>query len=184
MPRRLFDNQRYFGWLLDRYLNNNKLTNYQYLLIQMFETNYEALNELDESRANDGYDIRAEYLEDYPNDGVYLEQPANLLEALIGLCLHISDMTDGFVQDSSVGYWLWRIILNLNLGAYQDDTVGNFVNADAEIQKVFHDAMEQNYDECGNGSFFPLKHIHHRQDSRQLDLWYQMNFWIVENVRF
>lgn len=73
------------------------------------------------------------------------------------------------------GQWFWNMIVNLGLGS-MNDTKFNKIHAKEIIQKF----MDREYRRNGEGGLFTVKHC--RTDLRSVEIWYQMCWYLDENL--
>lgn len=138
--------------------------------------------ETDENRAQDGLRLRVEFMEKYGVHGSSKNRgPCSMLEFLIALARRMSFVMceDEADTDSKTSYYFWKLIENLRLLKLDDERFlqlnGDFFVAEA-VDRVLH----RTYDSTGEGGLFPLKNDH--GDQRCDEIWYQMQFWLGENM--
>mgnify|MGYP005815223847 CR=1 FL=1 len=97
-----------------------------------------------------------------------------MLEMLIALSRKFA-----FILDEDPYEWFWHFIGNLDLADYNDreyrrdyETHHNHVND--VLDRVIH----REYRRDGEGGLFPLRYPEY--DQRTLELWYQMQAYILE----
>lgn len=149
------------------------------LLYELWEREFCWLGEYnnDECRANDGKQLREEYLMIFDRTPEYVPQgPCKILEMLIAFALRI----DNTVHDWRIGHrpweWMEMFIDNLGLSQMVDDSIGphDIPELDARLD-VF---MSHNLGPMNEGGLFRFKKP---VRPNRLDLWGQMNKWIIEN---
>lgn len=147
----------------------------------LYQTNFYTVNDLDLNRAEYGLELREEYFstrrEKRPTT------PCNVLEMLIALSDQMSDNLydeENDIYDTS--YCFWEMISNLELDEYTDDmfSYANFVEDDVRI--TLEEFLSRRYDYSGKGGLFPLQYP--KKDQRKVEIWYQMNAYLLENYRF
>lgn len=149
---------------------------YQRLLRQLYVTPFEWFVPNDDNRAIDGEELRDEFLSEigesrYPANWGSL--PCSMLEMLVALSRRISFETD---KPSKWAFWL--MIGNLQLLRCEDDRYGKHLD-DPEVTLALRDINRRSYDYSGEGGLFPLKHA--EEDQRQVELWYQLSAYLLEN---
>lgn len=172
----------YFLWLCD--LVNADLDKYSDLLFYLHDTDFVWCIELDESRANEGLDLRKEYCEVnkyFDTDWVMLmEKPCSVLEALIGIARRMDDMLIEDNTSERVAVWFWEMVKNLGLKRFTDFVFMNGKDEDFyEFEMILNIWMNREFNENGEGSPFPLHHPTHNQQNRTII--YQLNDYILEN---
>lgn len=127
----------------------------------------------DDNRVADGIKLREEFMEDEGLDRVdqnWLEEPCSFLEMLIGLARHLAFLTEGDVKD-----WFWHCLQTLDLYMYTD---ARHIPED-EVNEILDVVIWRRYGRDGQGGLFPLKHP--TRDQRRVELWYQLNAYLMEN---
>ena len=156
----------YYLWL-DSLVNDGNHSNLiRYLYDQPFIWQFV----LDQNRASGGLNLRTKYaFENGLNVQDVGRGPCSVLEMLVALADRMTE-----VLSSDIWEWFWVMMRNLGLDRFDDyhfDT-----NAIRDILDVW---LDRKYDSKGNGSLFPLSR--YSGDSRNLDIWGQMNAWVAEN---
>lgn len=134
---------------------------------------------MDENRAVDGIDLRKEYLRSVgvdPNEAYW--GPCSVLEMMWALAKRINDDImydpDGEWNSSA---WFFDMFTNLGL----NECVGaNF--SISKIRYILQNFMDREYSPDGKGGLFPLKNAKH--DQRNIEIWYQMQVYLMENFDF
>ncbi len=168
----------YLMWLY-RHIGSVRIKNpsrtYWCLARQLYKKEFVYFVPNDENRAEDGRDLRDEFLldEDIDPDEVsqeWMEYGCSMLEMLIGLSRHLAFITDSEVRD-----WFWRLIDNLDISCPDD-------SYDDEIREIIDEVLdrvnERKYARSGQGGIFPLRTA--TQDQRRVELWYQLNSYLLE----
>lgn len=135
--------------------------------------------EEEENRSRDGKNLRDQFIMDFdmPPDKVP-QGPCNILEMLVALSLKL----DAIVHDWRIGNrpweWVEMFIENLGFDDLTDDNI-NPMRDSAYINAKLDTFLTRNLGPKGEGGLFrfhkPLVTV------RQLDIWAQMNKWIIEN---
>lgn len=167
--------ERYFEWLYSQtgsVRQRNSAHTHWDLLRLLFEKEFIWFIPNDDNRAEDGIELRYEFLRELncgaPNH--WLGMGCSMLELLIGLSRRLA-----FEADRTPRLWFWELIDNLGFRDYNDATrfPSEVVNEvlDRVIWRTYH------YD--GRGGLFPLHNP--RGDQRDIELWYQLSAYVVEN---
>lgn len=127
----------------------------------------------DDNRAEDGRNLRIEFiedlgLEDIDPDWMYLG--CSMLELLIGLSRRLSFLDEGEPCD-----WFWHLIDNLGV-RYNDRNRRQFPAG--YIEEVLNNVIFRTYRPNGVGGLFPLRHPN--CDQREVELWYQLSAYLLE----
>lgn len=131
----------------------------------------------DDNRSEDGIDLRSRFNHETP---YWLPDIGNcrILEMLIGLAIRLNEQTYDYENPDRVKYWFWLLISNLGLDTPND---GYLIDSVEEIGDAFDILNMRQYNPDGSGGgLFPLKDP--KQDQREIEIWYQMQAWLGENV--
>lgn len=127
----------------------------------------------DDNRAGDGRALRYEFLSDNhitEVDRNWMELGCSFLEMLLGLARRLCFESGGTTAD-----WFWHLMGNLQLDIYRDSVQ---IPHD-EVEDILNTVIFRTYRRDGLGGLFPLKHP--RRDQREVELWYQLNAYLMEN---
>lgn len=140
----------------------------------MHETIFVAVVAFDENRIADARDLKYEYLaeaEDEAGDPNWTRSPVSMLEVLIVLARALS-----FEMDDPVAPWFWHLIEVLELEQFNDREYDN--HAQEVITKTLDRVIWRQYEPDGHGGLFPLRSS--SRDQREVELWYQLNAYLLE----
>lgn len=165
----------YFRWLYSQ-VGSVEETNPSYtyweMLRQLYIKEFVYIIENDDNRAIDGLDLRREFLSQEGISEVepsWTQLPCSMLELLIGLSRRLA------FQDGSESFlWFWHLIENLGLEQYNDNTRIPV----REINRILDKVISRTYNRKGHGGLFPLNRT--RTDQREVELWYQLNEYLIE----
>lgn len=170
---------RYLEWLytlVGPLRNRNPARSHWLLTEQLFKKQFISFVNNDHNRIEDGRDLRLEFLDLDETEPYmvhhWLEEDVSVLEVLIGLSRRLSFETDG-----EAFYWLWKLLENLDLRVYTDEIYDE--DAQEEIDSIITRVIDRTYNFDGSGGVFPLKHAD--KDQRDVELWYQMSSYLLEN---
>jgi len=163
----------YFDWLYAKvHLDGVPFDTYCGLLKVIFRTEFVWLLSGDDNRAEDGTDLRMEFLKQNKkgfHSMSWFDDGCSVLEMFIALSRRAEFDTDIPSID-----WFWRFINNLGLGDQKDQ------NFDIDyINEVLYRFVWRLYEYDGEGGLFPLRHP--SRDQRTTELWYQFSEYINEN---
>lgn len=172
--------QDYFHWLCEMMDVERMDRSYWLLAKDLWSTEFYSLVPHDENRAMDGLALREEYLDvtNYPRY-VHIEGECTVLEMLVALARRIDfEMSDPYVERDSSVHWFWEMIDNLGLSEFTDE---NYVdlNGIVEVEIILARFLERAYRRNGSGGLFPL--MRSSSDQRKVEIWYQMNEYLMEN---
>ena len=174
-------NNLYFEWMYQLVCNErySKRLSYRKLLMYLHTIDFNYIIGMDGNRAEDGIDLRYRfgYEESYeePMISAFLDdRPCSVLEMLIALSMQCEKiMTDPDIGDRT-GQWFWNMIVNLKLGSMSDlDFDRDYVDKRISI------FIDREYERDGNGGLFTIKHC--RRDLRNVEIWYQM-CWYLDSI--
>lgn len=166
----------YFVWLYGQVGSVNEKNpsrSYWRLLKLLHNKEFVWLIPNDDNRAADGCDLRREFCS---QEGIYNVDPnwmglgCSMFELLIAMSRRLA-----FQDDGTPDRWFWCLIENLELEVYNDNTRP----ADRKIGHILDRVIWRTYRKNGVGGLFPLKQA--REDQREVELWYQMSNYLLEN---
>lgn len=167
----------YYLWLLD--LIDYGYTEYGEVTRYLFNTEFTWLIDNDANRASDGMNLRYEFVHVY--GGKWCAEldfmPVNCLEVLVALAINWEhEITYDFTLGDRSPQWFWMMLDNLGLLDYPDGVFNE------EVEEIVRDWLERKFDKFGNGSPFPRKSI--VDDQRKVEIWMQLQGFVMENVKF
>jgi hypothetical protein len=167
--------ETYFNWLYNKVAHVDVPTpslTYYTLLRDLHSTEFVWLIPGDDNRAQDGMDIRREFLTQafLQQDPPWMSIGCSVLEMLIAF-----SRTAEFETDVEARIWFWIFMANLRLDSLND--------AKRDISRRVANVMDRfiwrTYNPDGNGGLFPLKYPEH--DQRTVEIWYQFCAYLSEN---
>lgn len=168
----------YFDWLYSKVVDRQNSTptlSYLNLVRILHNTEFVWLLSGDDNRAEDGKDLRREFLllADIPDDLDWRHNtPCSILEMLIAFCGRAQFMTDVPARE-----WFWEFMENLELHMCNDAE-----GVDPEyIAEILHTLIWRTYDPTGHGGLCPLDHP--RMDQRNVEIWFQFCDYLVDQNR-
>lgn len=166
--------EEYFEWLVEfSGLNAGGWTLYYNLLTVLYLKPFWWSIDRDENRAEDGKDLRYEFIEatDADRDQDWIELECSIFEFLIGLSIRASFET-GLSQED----WFRRLLGNLQLLEYED--IGWNDSYVAEVDDILERLLHRQYAPDGNGGLFPRSNPPEPQNG--IEIWYQMHGYIQD----
>lgn len=172
-----FNEQReYLRWLEGQVCRGDpRRRNYSLLLGAMHKTPFMWVHPMDANRAADGISLRSRFLLEHGYFDV--EDPVrecSVLEMLVALCIRVEREIMGCPGDDHPEKWFWEIIGNLGMLGLSDDMFEQ-----TEYETRINTFLERKYRRNGVGGAFPIETS--KRDLRSLDIWAQMNAWLVYN---
>lgn len=169
--------ERYLSWLYSQVASvktRARSRTHWNLLRQMHHTIFVALVSHDENRIADARDLKYEFLaeaEDEQGDLNWMRSPCSMLELFIILSRQLA-----FEMDDDAKPWFWHLIETLELEQFNDREY------DEHSQEVVAEALDRviwrQYEPSGQGGLFPLRSPY--GDQREVELWYQLNAYLLE----
>ena len=171
----------YYYWLLDM-VDDKKYPDERYseVLNKLFETEFYDLVPNDCNRIDDGFSLREKFAEEVGEHVYYvmdvLPEGCSVLEVMIALAMR---WEDNIAWDPDMGdrtsVWFWMMMENLGLTFYDDKRYD-----EKEVSDILHTFLERKYCTDGRGGLFKIKDPN--IDMRTLEIWYQMNYHLVEQM--
>ena len=142
------------------------------LLNFMFDMPFSWSVPMDDNRMADGLEIRREFAHEIHVHPKTMEKlgPCSFLEVLISLSRHLA-----FIAGGESPGWAWQLLGNLELHGMSDPLTRPKQRKAENIMRI---AIERTYLPDGTGGFFPLAWPD--TDQTQVELWYQMNYYVEE----
>lgn len=172
--------ERYFVWLYSELADETDRdpTDSHWLLCErLHKIEFEWSVRNDQNRALDGLELRDEfhdstgepYLADWDQMG------CSMFEVMIALSRRASFQTGGAPSS-----WFWQMLSNLELKKY-NDSVFHAAIGDA-VEHMMRVIIRRDYEPSGRGGFFPLRDP--ERDQREVEMWYQLSAYLMENYEF
>ena len=130
----------------------------------------------DDNRALDALKLR----ETYCKKGTTLDDDCcSLLEMLLALAQRCDDeLMYNPIDGNRSSTWFWMMLTNLGLNKFRDRSFEEAWNAN-DVTGITDIFMDREYNSHGIGGIFPLKGK--CKDQTEIELWYQMNTYLMEN---
>lgn len=169
--------ERYFDWMYSRVMGEDR--RYSKLLRRLNEIPFTYILPMDENRMDDGFDLRYRFGHECGYDDRDIANrldisDCSVLEMMVALAIRCEE---GLMDDPDLGdrtsMWFRDMIENLGLTG-MDDRRYNQQYVDAHID-IF---LRRRYAPDGEGGLFRLKHA--TEDMRNVQIWYQMSWYLNE----
>lgn len=172
--------ESYLNWLrtIGGADNNEFHNSYNILFKVMHEIPFNVIIERDNNRLSDAKKLR----DDFKDDTCYAiydcidEMPVTFLEVVISLALRMEFIISSSEDIDETSKWVWVLLNNLNLIWYDDTTWDD--NKEMEVYYICQRVINREYESNGQGGFFPLEDS--KDDQRNVELWYQLNYFLNE----
>lgn len=162
-----------------------KADRYSILLGELSRLTFYPLIPNDDNRCEDGKQLRDRFCDEEGGQhalSLCPDGPCTVLEMLIGLSFRLEFETANSCWEKTPSDWFWILIDNLGLSKARHDPDRGGILRHAEIEDIRNRIeifLERRYDDNGYGGLFPLARP--KQDQREVEIWYQMSAYILEN---
>lgn len=166
----------YFRWLQDQVMYKEMKRSgrsYLYLLKYMRNVQFTWSVDYDVNRASDGKYLRHRFRDESGLDGD-IKGACSFLEMCVALAIRMND--DIFEPDPKArpARWFWIMMENCGLDKYTDDCF-----SEQEVGIIIDRIIKRRYRKDGKDGLFPLRNP--KKDQREVEIWYQMQAYILEN---
>lgn len=173
-------NRRYLKWIVSMVGGEHHLLLFKQLHNIIFRWDPDV--PMDENREYDGRRIRREFEDEtgYPIPTAAQDWPASFLEVLVSLSVTMEkNIMHAPGNGDGTAAWFWMIMANAMLSHCDDDWMRkNGQNAEYYVASRVDDILLRRYAPNGDGGLFPLEKP--KEDQRNVELWYQMNAYVLE----
>lgn len=142
----------------------------------------------DDNRAYEGLQLREEFQDEVgvnfrgnPYVDTTLDGECTMLELIIGLAKRCASVMEDQEVNIPTSDWFWKLLHNARLDRFTDDSYFE-CGGSGRVEMILDKILERTYHRDGEGGFFPLKN--HKKDQRKVELWYQLNAYLLENYYF
>lgn len=146
---------------------------YWSLITILYKTEFIWFVPNDDNRAEDGRELRYEFIEETKIENIneeWLDLGCSMLEMLIGLSRRLS-----FHAEGSDRAWFWHLLNNLKLD-HLNDSIKPF--PEEEVNDILDTVIWRRYRKDGVGGLFPLSHA--RRDQTNVEIWYQLAAYLQQ----
>lgn len=158
----------YYEWLVSQiHIPNHN--DYSELFERLHNLEFIWIVPHDDDRAGDGTALRYEFLNGASRK--LLLKEATILEVLVALSRRVAFQAG----TESAERWAWRLLKNLRLNKATSPLVGS---KGERVEEILYNLVWRQYQSNGSGGFFPLKH--NLKDQTKVDIWNQMNAYVME----
>lgn len=172
----------YYSWLYEMV---DPAGVYQLLIEALFEKEFRYFVPNDDNRAFEGRQLREKFSEETGIEYVdsYFDFECNMLEMLVALAFRCEAIMEDQEFNMPAEDWFWKMLHNVGLDIFADDyyawdSVKHTWDAET-VDEILERIINRTYKRNGEGGLFPLYNT--RKDQRKVELWYQMNVYLVEN---
>ena len=170
----------YYSWLCNLIKTNQKTKHYWLLANALQEKNFEWSVANDDNRIFEARDLREKFCNfvDIPYNDERFSEKVSMLELLISLAYRCETIMEGEPTNMKMIDWFWRMMSNAGLDIYTDEDFYE-MHGEIEVNAILKEIINRTYGRDGRGGLFPLRRP--KKDQRKVELWYQMNAYLVEN---
>lgn len=166
----------YFDWLYAKVmLSEPPAESYSRLIRKLYDTEFVWLLSGDDNRAEDGIDLRIDFLNAAQLSGVdesSFPNGCSVLEMMLALAVRAE-----FQTDIHTSRWFWEFVSNLGLSDHYDDNFNQ-----EQVEFILHNFVWRTYAYSGRGGMFPLNGA--QIDQRKVEIWYQFSAYLLEKHFF
>lgn len=152
---------------------------YNFLIKALYRKEFYWTNDMDENRSDEGKALRDIFAEDCGLDDVpdEINGACTVLEMMIGLAKRWNGEVSLTEEEDRSDEYFWQMIHNLGLEGCTDDKF------DPEIVREKLDILlDRDYPDNGEGSLFPLERS--KESQKNIEIWYQLQNYLMENYEF
>ena len=171
--------ERYFNWMYKKVVPVDVSGSYRMLLKRLDETDFFYILQMDKNREEDGLDLRYRFGHEEGISTIDIinhldTTDCSVLEMMVALAIRCEEdiMDDPEIGDRT-SRWFFEMIYNLGLSDMTDENYDEDY-VDSRIYIFLH----RQYDPDGNGGLFHLTNC--PDDLREVQIWYQMNWYLNE----
>jgi len=173
------ESAKYFIWLYEKVKRDDN--SYRKLTKKLHSVPFFWSVPRDDNRDMDGRALRETYYYEHglPFSRALLAEPASVLEVLIALANRMDDQLYSPEMGLRSSEWFWSFIKYLQLDSYSDEVIFD-TEIMGDIDKCLDIFLNRKYDSLGRGGIFPL-HKKVSKNQQNVELWYQMMYYLDEN---
>lgn len=171
----------YFDWMCSKVGCNHMGKTYYNLFDYLDQVEFRAIIPMDWNRAEDGRNLRYifAYEHDLPTHVItetFSGKACSVLEMMVALANRCEDsiMTNTNYGDRT-GLWFWNMIDTLGLTDMDDQNFHPMT-----VGRAVYRLLNRTYAKDGSGGLFKIRRKD--KDMRNIDIWYQMCFYLDEQL--
>lgn len=173
---------KYYNWLCDKVRISQDNKSYWLLAKHLHEKEFRWFIPNDDNRACEGRNLREIFCDTNDIEYVFDDFPYNvsMLELLIALAYRCQYIMDDLIEDANMDIcdWFWVMVTNAGFDRFNDDAY-TALRGEVIVEQILNRIIDRTYLKDGGGGLFPM--VRNRRDQRKVELWYQMNEYLVEN---
>jgi hypothetical protein len=170
----------YYSWLCDLINVNQRDKSYWLLANALYRKDFVWTVPNDDNRSYEGKNLRERFCDERGIEYYYDAFPSecSMLELIIALAYRCEEIMVDQMDRMEMIDWFWRILANVGLEKFTDDEFYE-LHGQVLVDEILNKIIDRTYLRSGKGGLFPLKFP--KKDQRKVELWYQMNTYLVEN---
>ncbi|MCC8049743.1 MAG: hypothetical protein LIP10_03660 [Clostridiales bacterium] len=157
----------YFLWMLEQIDDPDEFDTgqYQNLLEYLDYVPFDYILEMDKNRESDGLELRK-------TAGYFRGTGCSVLEMMVALAIRCDQHLTDNPEHSRASWWFKNMIKSLTLSDMTDDDFNRGIT-----MRTIEMFLRREYDPDGCGGLFYIPG--YEGDLRQVEIWYQMNYWYL-----
>lgn len=178
----------YFDWLYSHVgsSNLNPAHSYKLLAEQLHKRRFTWSVPMDDNRIADACALRRKFSSIAGIELNHEDTDPQYGCSVLELILSIADRCAFESAGSNCGFdtdeWFWILMKNLAMDQYTDDVYCGERGVPEQVEHILDVFIDRRYKRDGRGGLFPLRHPN--QDQREVELWYQMSAYLIEQIDF
>lgn len=173
-------NTAYYAWLCDLVGVSRQDGSYWLLASDLHQKDFRWFVPNDDNRAFEGKNLREKFCDEtgiaYDYDS--FDDEVSMLELIIALAYRCESIMEDQIEHMEMEDWFWKMMSNSGLDAFTDDSY-YALRGQVVVDQILERIINRTYQRDGSGGLFPLNRP--REDQRSVEIWYQMNTYLVEN---
>lgn len=168
--------KEYFKWLYSLIFGENG--SYEMLAVKLYNAPFRYTMPMDGNREADGIDLRYRFgrergYEDYIIAQYLDVSVCSVLEMMTALCIRIEEIMECDERDRT-SEWFREMLCSLSIDVQTDDCFD-----EEQVDEAVTRFLDRDYEKNGRGGLFTVQKA---CDMRQVELWYQAQYWMGEKL--
>lgn len=174
----------YFEWLTSMVDPFTGRGDHGHFFTVLHNMTYIPMMELDNNRVSDGIGLRELYARNYDIqvDGkILIDSPCSMLEFLVALASRMNYIYSQ-TNENCTSEMFWDMMDNIGFSYYTttDNSFAMRPEMNSELENAIETVIYRRYSPNGEGNLFLLKNP--KYDQRNVEVWYQMNQYLIEKM--
>lgn len=175
----------YFDWLKSQVEYFNQAGQHEQLFHKLHDMVYYPVLELDRNREKDGISLRDSYLADfggYMDESIVVDGPCSVFEFLVALSNRMNYIY-AYENENCTAMLFWEIMSNLGLDGSRFRDVEWNGERETVVDRAIATLLSRQFEPDGLGGLFPMPASFVVEDQRNVEIWYQMNRYLINKMR-